>query len=95
MTSPSTIIEVKYIAPQPAWQVAANADVWTVLTTLSNAGYNFNLSASPNDPGGYQITLSLPDFPTLVAFAGDWIVFDGLHASVYTNAEMTAVFTVA
>ena len=100
MTAPaSTIIEVQYTTPQPAWQVAANADFWTVLTTLCEAGYTCSLLATPNpvtpSAPNFQLTLNLPEFPTLIAAPGEWITFDGQHANVYSNAEFTSVFTQA
>jgi hypothetical protein len=92
-----TITSVQLAAASLAWQVGETVDVWTVLTALSEVGYICTLQSSPNSvtptSPNFQMTLSLPGFPTQIAVAGNWIVFNGQLATVYTSAQFSTLYT--
>jgi hypothetical protein len=97
--APGSIVSVTPITSMTAWQVTATQNFWTVMAALSEVGYVTTTQSSPNPANpsspNWTINLSLPGYPTLVAQASDWIVFNGTVATVYTAAQFTAQFTEA
>lgn len=77
-----------------AWQIAGDANIWTVFNSLAGAGYTSTVQCNPGPSGQaqYTVILSFPGMPQQQGTVGDWIVFDGARAYIYTTAKFNALY---
>lgn len=95
-------LTVEPITAQPitAWLIstATAADVVVALNTVAPLGWHGTVTTTvqPNTDPPYvvwNIALTRAGYPDLKGTNGSWIVSDGVHVDVLTNAEFTARYT--
>lgn len=95
-----SIITVTQNAPASisACQIGANFDDFeTVFPALAAAAYQCALQCFPPSTSGGAVTwtviLQKPNFPQQSGGPNDWIVFDGVNATIVPAAQFSALYT--
>jgi hypothetical protein len=95
-------LTVTPITPQPitAWLIstATAGDVVVALNTVAPIGWHGTVTTAvqPNTDPPYvvwNILLTRTGYPDLKGTNGSWIVFDGNHVDILTNADFIANYT--
>lgn len=81
-----------------ACQIGANFDDFeTIFPALANLAYQCSLQCLPPPTSGgsvvWQVTLTKANYPSQVGGPNDWIVSDGVNATIVPAAQFATEYT--